>query len=278
MSDETFFTAIFVGIPISGFIGCLIGATKNRKGAGLLAGLLLGPIGWIIMLFASEAEPDAPGASLLGVLTILLLLGGIIYFIRENNRDAASAHSFAADRQTPESVAGMAAPPTATPPPLPIAVPSHAIEIVRGQVVDAQTHGVLVDCNHRVPVPMRINRAYASLGSINGSNAGLAKLAQMQAEQEAYGELRMMGAPFQPSQHATGEVWLTGASKERGATVHLVAARTGRATDGRVVYTAQFVVGAPTPQPAAPLPRVVPRATPSAADILQKYGSPTQPR
>ena len=36
---------------VSGFIGALIGHFHDRKGAGLLLGLIFGPLGWILMLF-----------------------------------------------------------------------------------------------------------------------------------------------------------------------------------------------------------------------------------
>jgi len=40
---------IFVGLIICGILGAWIGSTKNRGGMGFVLGILLGPIGLIII-------------------------------------------------------------------------------------------------------------------------------------------------------------------------------------------------------------------------------------
>jgi hypothetical protein len=41
---------LFVVLLVSGGIGAAIGSSKNRTGLGFVLGLLLGCLGWIIML------------------------------------------------------------------------------------------------------------------------------------------------------------------------------------------------------------------------------------
>ena len=41
---------ILIGILISGLIGAAIGQARGRAGAGLIWGLILGPLGWLITL------------------------------------------------------------------------------------------------------------------------------------------------------------------------------------------------------------------------------------
>lgn len=66
---------------LMGFVGCLIGAFKNRKITGLLCGFILGPVGWIIMLFVEptpEGEPERVMGPLGKFLLLLILLGAAI--------------------------------------------------------------------------------------------------------------------------------------------------------------------------------------------------------
>jgi|SRR5581483_4161378 len=44
-------TPLFFWLIIGGVVGGLIGASRNNAGGGLILGALLGPIGWIIVLF-----------------------------------------------------------------------------------------------------------------------------------------------------------------------------------------------------------------------------------
>lgn len=41
---------LFIGMLVSGGIGAAIGSSKNRTGLGFVLGLLLGCLGWIIVL------------------------------------------------------------------------------------------------------------------------------------------------------------------------------------------------------------------------------------
>jgi hypothetical protein len=47
---------LFVAVPISALIGLLIGNTRNRPGAGVAFSLLLGPIGWLIVLLGPDCR------------------------------------------------------------------------------------------------------------------------------------------------------------------------------------------------------------------------------
>lgn len=46
----------FTGFIVFGLIGWAIGHAKGQPGAGFLAGALLGPLGWLIMLLISDAR------------------------------------------------------------------------------------------------------------------------------------------------------------------------------------------------------------------------------
>lgn len=43
------------------FIGAAIGATKNRAVGGFLLGLLLGPIGWALLILGPAGQPKRRG-------------------------------------------------------------------------------------------------------------------------------------------------------------------------------------------------------------------------
>jgi hypothetical protein len=49
-----------VGWLISAVVGAIIGSTKGRPTAGGVWGLLLGPIGWIVILIAPDTRPKCP--------------------------------------------------------------------------------------------------------------------------------------------------------------------------------------------------------------------------
>ena len=53
MNDSTLLGLIF-GSIVSAIIGGLIGATRNNAGSGIVWGALLGPIGWILVLFLDQ--------------------------------------------------------------------------------------------------------------------------------------------------------------------------------------------------------------------------------
>jgi len=58
MMDE-YYSALIAWAIIGGIVGVIIGSQKNKTGAGFLWGLLLGPIGWLIMLLSPAAAPSA---------------------------------------------------------------------------------------------------------------------------------------------------------------------------------------------------------------------------
>lgn len=45
---------------IGAIVGALIGRAKNREMEGVLTGCLFGPLGWLIMAFASDHWPKCP--------------------------------------------------------------------------------------------------------------------------------------------------------------------------------------------------------------------------
>ena len=49
---------LFLAGLVSGFIGALIGSFKNRKTLGLFLGMMFGPLGWLLLLFAQDGERD----------------------------------------------------------------------------------------------------------------------------------------------------------------------------------------------------------------------------
>lgn len=51
---------IGVIIAINVLVGWLIGKSKQREGAGILYGLLLGPLGWIVMILFPSAGMKCP--------------------------------------------------------------------------------------------------------------------------------------------------------------------------------------------------------------------------
>lgn len=51
---------VIIAIVLFAFIGAAIGATKNRAVAGFLYGLLLGPIGWLLIIIGPTARTQKP--------------------------------------------------------------------------------------------------------------------------------------------------------------------------------------------------------------------------
>jgi hypothetical protein len=49
-----------VGWLISAVVGAIIGNNKGRPAAGAIYGLLLGPLGWIVILIAPDVRPKCP--------------------------------------------------------------------------------------------------------------------------------------------------------------------------------------------------------------------------
>lgn len=62
----------------SGFIGALIGATKNRKGLGLCLGIIFGPLGWLFVLFAQDGDRDEGFATMFGAFAMAAMVNACI--------------------------------------------------------------------------------------------------------------------------------------------------------------------------------------------------------
>lgn len=57
MSD---FTVLFWSWILCGLIGAAIGSTKGRSGAGFWFGLLLGPLGWLLVAVGPDLRKKVP--------------------------------------------------------------------------------------------------------------------------------------------------------------------------------------------------------------------------
>lgn len=57
MSDNQIYFAF--GFFLSGFIGSAIGAIKGNAGTGLLLGMLLGPLGWLLIFILGASSGKA---------------------------------------------------------------------------------------------------------------------------------------------------------------------------------------------------------------------------
>jgi len=55
-----FLIFLVVGCIITGAIGAYVGRTKGRQTEGMLFGILLGPLGWIIVLLMPENKSSHP--------------------------------------------------------------------------------------------------------------------------------------------------------------------------------------------------------------------------
>jgi len=55
--DAAFTTYFLISLVISAAIGALIGERKGRLGAGALFGVLLGPLGWLIVALGPNMKP-----------------------------------------------------------------------------------------------------------------------------------------------------------------------------------------------------------------------------
>ncbi len=51
---------LVIGALFSALIGSLIGGTKGRSGAGAVLGLLIGPIGWLLVAVGKDRRPKCP--------------------------------------------------------------------------------------------------------------------------------------------------------------------------------------------------------------------------
>ncbi len=58
---ESFFIGAIVGIIISALIGAAIGETKGRRDAGFIFGLLLGPLGWLLIAIGPNYKKEGDG-------------------------------------------------------------------------------------------------------------------------------------------------------------------------------------------------------------------------
>jgi hypothetical protein len=53
-------SGFFLWALAGALVGAAIGNSKNRLGAGFLLGLLLGPIGWLLVAVGSNLTPKGP--------------------------------------------------------------------------------------------------------------------------------------------------------------------------------------------------------------------------
>ena len=53
-------TALVYGAAFSAVVGALLGSRRGRPRLGSLLGILLGPVGWLAVLLASDRRPKCP--------------------------------------------------------------------------------------------------------------------------------------------------------------------------------------------------------------------------
>ena len=51
---------LFIWVPINLIVGAIVGKTKNRIGAGMFLAILLGPIGWLVVLIGPDYRRKCP--------------------------------------------------------------------------------------------------------------------------------------------------------------------------------------------------------------------------
>lgn len=93
MTESTILLLFFSSWAFTAFIGCLIGSFRNRRILGLILGILLGPIGWIIMLFIEPAESENTEGCGCGVAMILLIVACLLVFALLRSRQQESARA-----------------------------------------------------------------------------------------------------------------------------------------------------------------------------------------
>jgi hypothetical protein len=52
--------AVLAWLVIGGGVGCLLGARKGQMVNGGIAGVLLGPLGWVLILTVAQSRPRCP--------------------------------------------------------------------------------------------------------------------------------------------------------------------------------------------------------------------------
>lgn len=55
-----YFIDLFIGMLVCGLVGALIGRSRGRPIDGLGWGILLGPLGWLIVALLSDKRPKCP--------------------------------------------------------------------------------------------------------------------------------------------------------------------------------------------------------------------------
>lgn len=60
MDDYFFVWYLLSGWAVSGVIGYFVGSTKGRGGDGAIWGVLLGPIGWLVVLCGEDRRKSCP--------------------------------------------------------------------------------------------------------------------------------------------------------------------------------------------------------------------------
>jgi len=57
MGDSLFLIGLFFGVAVSGLLGFLIGDRSGNGLAGLVLGVVLGPLGWLIAALVLKEKP-----------------------------------------------------------------------------------------------------------------------------------------------------------------------------------------------------------------------------
>lgn len=77
--EQSWLLLTVFGCSIFGWIGSMVGAKKNNRGAGFFLGLIAGPLGILVVALTPE-RPKTEWTST-GVLTFVVLIGAMLFAV-----------------------------------------------------------------------------------------------------------------------------------------------------------------------------------------------------
>jgi hypothetical protein len=176
----------------------------------------------------------------LSTLIVLGIVGLLVYSVFNFNSQRAGQAAAQADA-TP-------APTTPVQGPLP-EVHVTSLTIIRGQVVDSNAAGLVVNCDYVAKLSPSAQAKWRQIANDAGDIVkGLPQMAQAEADRTTFGPLQALGkngqmqiASSTPQHRATGKVILQGLPVRNGGMVHIVAAPI-TSIAGFPTYTVRFNV------------------------------------
>lgn len=212
---------IVAGWIVSGFIGALCGWTKGSPGWGMIFGLLLGPLGWILIL---QKNRESSTDSYWGTLALAALFAGVfaVASVKEKARATENLHQLqakltqgddqgAADAPADSGSQGAAGTPIRSGP---ILVKKEDLFEVCGKVVSVLPEGIRIE---GIDPAVELNGGNGLPYVDPGANA-LYRTAKTAAERsdKTYGQLMTLQRGFltpsaiHPMRYVTGPLLLTG--------------------------------------------------------------------